>query len=374
MSTFLISAGGTGGHLSPGIALAEGLRARGHSVVLLISRKQVDARLSEKYPHFRFERMPGTGFSWRPALLVRCGITQLQACWFCLGLLRRLRPQGVVGFGGFTSAPLVLAAALLGVPAALHESNRVPGLAVRTLGRLARRVYLPPGVGIRGIRPGAIRHVGQPVRREFGRIDPAAARAAFGFSADQPLLVVLGGSQGASVLNDWARERLELLASEGIQLCVVTGLGKGEEITVERRARTGSVVRARFLPFCDRMAELMSAADLVISRAGAGTLAELIRCVTPAILVPYPLAADNHQAANAACFERQGGGIVLAQSQLGQLHAEVLDLIGNDWLLRRLRTNLQRMDRANALEFILADLEELTPPGSAPRPLGIQPA
>ncbi len=359
MSRFLISCGGTGGHLSPGIALAEGLRAQGHESVLLISLKKVDARLSEKYPQLRFERMPGTGFSWRPLALLRCIVSQTQAFWFCWRLLRRTRPEAVVGFGGFTSAPVVLAAAVAGVPAALHESNRVPGLAIRTLGRLARRVYLPPGIRIRSIRAAATRHVGLPVRREIVRQPQAAARAALGLDPHQRLLVVLGGSQGASSLNDWAREQLATFALEGIQVYVVTGLGKGREGAVELKTKTGAPIRAVFVPFSDRMAELMSAADLVVSRAGAGTLAELIRCETPAILVPYPQAADDHQRANAAYFERQGGGIVVAQPQLGQLRAEVLDVIFNDWLLRKFRGNLQRMDRANSLALMLSDLEDI---------------
>jgi UDP-N-acetylglucosamine--N-acetylmuramyl-(pentapeptide) pyrophosphoryl-undecaprenol N-acetylglucosamine transferase len=171
------------------------------------------------------------------------------------------------------------------------------------------------------------------------------------------LLVILGGSQGAAPLNDWARGQLNTFASEGIQVCVVMGLGKGNEDTIELKSKTGAAVKAVFMPFCDRMAELMSAADLVVTRAGAGTLAELIRCETPAILIPYPHAADDHQRANAAYFERQGGGIVVAQTQLGQLHAEVLDVIFNDWLLRKFRNNLQRMDRANSLDLMLGDLE-----------------
>src|SRR3954467_14879975 len=126
MSRFIISCGGTGGHLSPGIALAEGLRAHGHESVLLISQKKVDARLSEKYPQLRFERMPGTGFSWQPLKLLKCVASQAKAFWFCWRMIRRTRPDAVVGFGGFTSAPVVLAAWVSGVPSALHESNRVP--------------------------------------------------------------------------------------------------------------------------------------------------------------------------------------------------------------------------------------------------------
>lgn len=366
MSRFIISCGGTGGHLSPGISLAEGLQERGHGTILLISQKKVDARLSEKYPHLRFERMPGTGFAWHPWKLLKCAMTQAQAFTFCLRLLRRTDASAVVGFGGFTSAPVVLAARLLGVPAALHESNRVPGLAIRTFGRLTRRVYLPPGIGLTSIRAAATRHVGLPVRREIVRMPQAAARAALGLDPNQRLLLLLGGSQGASPLNDWARAAWPALAADGVQLYVVTGMGKDREGTLELKTRTGEPVRAMFMPFSDRMAALMSAADLVVSRAGAGTLAELIRCETPAILVPYPQAADDHQRANAAFFERQGGGFVVAQARLAELQAEVLDVIFNDWLLRKFRGNLQRMDRANSLELMLADLEEIArdePPG-----------
>jgi UDP-N-acetylglucosamine--N-acetylmuramyl-(pentapeptide) pyrophosphoryl-undecaprenol N-acetylglucosamine transferase len=125
-------------------------------------------------------------------------------------------------------------------------------------------------------------------------------------------------------------------------------------------------VRAWFLPFCDDVGTLLSAADLVLSRAGAGTLAELIRCETPAILVPYPHAADNHQQANARFFEQQGGGLVVDQAALGTLRQEVLDTIFNDWLLNKFRENLRRMGRENCVETIVQDLEELAQP-SRPR-------
>ena len=109
----------------------------------------------------------------------------------------------------------------------------------------------------------------------------------------------------------------------------------------------------------------MSAADLVLSRAGAGTIAELVRCETPAILIPYPFAADNHQAANASYFEQQGGGLVIAETMLSTLKQEVLDVVFNDWLLKKFRTNLHRMSRENSIDVIIGDLETLashTPP------------
>ncbi len=365
MSRFLITCGGTGGHLSPGISLAEGLQARGHETVLLISRKAVDTRLAGKYPHLRFERMPGTGLSWRPAGLARFAVSQTQAVLFCLRLMRRFRPESIVGFGGFTSAPVMLAAGVLGIPSALHESNRVPGRAVRTLGRFADRLYLPPGIRLPGIGNAVVRHVGLPVRSEIVRVPAGTARAALGFDPDRPLLVLLGGSQGATALNQWARSAAPELAAAGTQLCVVTGLGKGQEETLAHPGPAGRPVTARFLAFSDRMAELMSAADLVVSRAGAGTLAELIRCETPAVLVPYPQAADDHQRANADYFAREGGGTVVPQTELDRLLPQVLALLRHGAALRIHRENLRRMDRANSLELMLVDLEHLA---RRPRP------
>jgi len=376
LSRFLLSCGGTGGHLSPGIALAEGLAERGHEVTLVISRKKVDARLIEKYAPLHFVRLPGTGFSWRPSQMMRFAISHAAGFAASLSLVRRARPDAIVGFGGFTSIATVLAGRLCRVPVTLHESNRVPGLAVRTLGRLAQRVYLPLGVRIGGVRSSAIRNVGLPVRKEIQRLPAGSARESIGLDPHQRVLVVFGGSQGASPLNDWCRGKLDFLASQGIQVCCVTGLGKGGAETLELKSSTGEAVRAIYMPFCDHMAELLSAADLVVARAGAGTLAELVRCEAPAILIPYPQAASDHQRANALFFERQGGGIVVEQSALGSLHSEVMDVIFNDSLLRKFRGNLRRMDRANSLEFMLRDLESVAsggPGGTAaadPAPAG----
>jgi UDP-N-acetylglucosamine--N-acetylmuramyl-(pentapeptide) pyrophosphoryl-undecaprenol N-acetylglucosamine transferase len=159
---------------------------------------------------------------------------------------------------------------------------------------------------------------------------------------------------------------LAALAQEGVQVWCVTGLGKGEMGVREFSGRNGATVRAWQEPFSDRVGVLMSAADLVLSRAGAGTLSELVSCETPAILVPYPYAADNHQQANATYFEQQGGGLVIAENALTNLRQEVLDVIFNDWLLNKFRANLRRMSHENTIETIVEDLENLaagTPPG-----------
>jgi UDP-N-acetylglucosamine--N-acetylmuramyl-(pentapeptide) pyrophosphoryl-undecaprenol N-acetylglucosamine transferase len=152
LSKFLISCGGTGGHLSPGISLAQGLVARGHSATLLVSQKRVDSRLLEKYPELTFERMPGTGFSWHPAKMARCVSSQFAALRFCRKIVRTMKPDVIVAFGGFTSVPAAIAGRMSGIPFALHESNRVPGLAIRLFGPFADRVYLPIGIRVAGVR------------------------------------------------------------------------------------------------------------------------------------------------------------------------------------------------------------------------------
>ncbi len=365
MSRFLIACGGTGGHLAPGIALAEALRARGHTSALFISQKKVDARLCEHYPDLAVERVPSAPFGWRPDVHLRFHWRQTQGLLFSLRFIRQHRPDAIIGFGGFTNAGVVMAGRLLGVPVALHEANRIPGRAIRVLSRIAQRLYLPPGVRLPGRLGLLVRHTGLPVRAEVARRPRDQARAQLGVDPAQKLLVLFGGSQGSSALNNWLRDHLESLARRGVQVWCVTGLGKGEPGVRELTSQHGTVVRAWFEPFTDRVGTLLSAADLVLGRAGAGTLAELVHCETPAILIPYPHAADNHQTANAAYFEQQGGGLALPESALAGLHQEVLDVIFNDWLLNKFRTNLHRMAQENSIHIIVHDLEDLanrTPP------------
>ena len=359
MSKFIIACGGTGGHLSPGIALAEALLARGHKVTLFISHKEVDTRLVEKYPHLAAVRVASAPFGVRPDVLARFINKQAQGLLFSWRFIKAQRPDAIIGFGGFTNAGVVLAGRISGIPVALHEANRVPGRAVRQLSGLAARLYLPPGVRMPGIRGVMVRHTGLPVRNEITRLPRDVARAQLGVDPAQKLLVIMGGSQGASNLNQWAEQNLAAFALDGVQVYCITGMGKGAVGRREVHGKNGRVVHAWFEAFSDRVGVLLSAADLVLSRAGAGTIAELVRCETPAILIPYPFAADNHQWAYATYFEQQGGGVVLDESALSSLRQEVLDVIFNDWMLNKFRSNLRRMSHENSIDIIVHDLEDL---------------
>lgn len=359
MSRFIIICGGTGGHLSPGIAIAELLQSRGHQCLLLISRKEVDSRLVQKYASLNFKAIPGSAFSLKPAPFLRFLRGLFSSFMHSWKLMRRWKPDVVLGFGGFLSAGMVLLASICKIPIALHEANRRPGRAIQFLGRFAQRVYLPAGVEIKGVSTGRVRRYGYPVRKEFRPQSKKAARKKLGIPDEGHWVMIIGGSQGASPLNEWVDQNYISLLDKGLNLYCVRGLNKGAEGVFEYRGGDHQVRYFYSVPFCDDVNALLHAADLAISRAGAGAIAEITRCRLPSILVPYPLASDDHQMENARYLERQGGCVVVEQDYLSTLLSEIFDLIKNDWLLQKMQSNLAKVEDYNRKEDIVRDLESI---------------
>lgn len=355
----IIACGGTGGHLAPGIAVAEVLQERNNECVLLISEKQVDSRLVEKYSHLNFMTTPGRAFTGGVVQRSKFVASLLSGFLFARKLLRGEAPDLVLLFGGYLSLGLGLAARLTGVPVAMHEANCVPGRSIRVMKRMAARIYLPDGVRLNAVPPGLVRYYGYPVRADIKHVLKAEAAQKLKIKVASKLLVIIGGSQGAKALNDWLLHNFGQLAGKGISVYCVTGLGNGSSGTIHEIEHEGSDVTATLVPFSDQMGDVLSAADLVVSRAGAGSIAEIIRCRAPAILIPYPYAADDHQRANARMHEQHGAGMVLEQEHLGQLADEVNELIFNDSLLAKFKSNMERLDRFNSSERVAVDLEAL---------------
>ena len=359
MSKFLIACGGTGGHLAPGIALAEEMKERGFDSLLLISRKTIDRQLTEKYPQHRFESVPGVPLLFTAAGALSFAISQSRGLVHAWRLIRRERPSMIVGFGGFTTAAVIVAGWMLRVPVALHESNRVPGRAVRMMARFARRVYLPRGIVLKETSLRKLRHAPLPVRSEIRRLPRGESAAKFGLDPNKSIVVVLGGSQGAQALNQWAEKTAPVLAERGVQMLVVTGPGKGDGRTTVLDGPDGSTLRATFIPFCDDMAALLSMADLVVSRSGAGTIAELIRIGVPSVLVPYPHAADNHQIANAVDFVTEGGAELVEESRIDELQRVVVDLVADEARLAEMRAHVGHVELSSTLDLMFDDIERL---------------
>ena len=356
MSKIIIACGGTGGHLAPGIAVAEVLRERGHSCLLLISHKQVDSVLVEKYNHLDFVKMPGCAFTGGIFQRLAFFGSLVSGFFISRRMLREQASDLVLLFGGFLSIALGLAARSKSIPVVLHEANCHPGKAIRMIKHLSTRIYLPDGVLLRGVPPESIRYFDYPVRKDVKHLPKADARKRLGLSVPNKLLVVIGGSQGASALNEWVKQNFELLAKAGISVYCVTGLANSTTHTIHEIGKGGADTTATFVPFSSCMGDVLSAADLIVSRAGAGSIAEIIRCRCPSILVPYPYAADDHQKANAFSHEQHGACISLSQDKLKELNSLVLDLIFNDEALAKFKSKLERLDLFDSSERIADDL------------------
>ena len=357
MRNIVIACGGTGGHLTPGIALAQNLEEKGHPAWLFISQKSVDSRLARKYPKLNFKAMPGAPLIKSPIGICRFIIGFLFSFIRAYRFYGKIRADAMVGFGGFSSFGPAMAAKARGIPVFIHEANRAVGKAVRFLAKRSKRLYLPEGMHLEGISPEVIRNMGYPLRREFRRIPKERARKQLGISIHERLLVVLGGSQGAVSLNKWLKDNLENLANEGISSYCLTGLQNESSGVVKMEGLGGQPITNRFVSFTDDMNVVLSAADLVVSRAGAGAISELVRCRIPSILIPYPYASDNHQFLNAEFLEKKGGAILCPEEKIpSDLLDEIKEVMFNEEFRTILRRNLYALDSGDVANRISEDL------------------
>lgn len=348
MKNIIIACGGTGGHLTPGIALAQSLEQMGCSCWLFISQKKVDSRLSSKYPKLSFVHVHGTPCIKTPLGILRFFKEVLLSFLQTRKFIRKVGADALIGFGGFSTFGPALATLSCRLPFHLHEANRVIGKAVSFLAHRAEKVYLPEGVLLKGLASEKLIHLGYPLRTDFRKIPMERARQRLGIPMKDRLLVILGGSQGAVALNEWVKENLEELAMDGISVYCLTGMQKQSCGVVQLEGIGGDTITSRFVDFSDQVNVVLSAANLVISRSGAGAIAEIICCRVPAIFVPYPFAADNHQHANGTYLEAKGGAVVCDESCIKeQLLDEVRELMFNEEFRSILMRNLYALDRGD---------------------------
>lgn len=309
----LIACGGTGGHLFPGIAVAEALRARGHDVMLLISEKKVDAEASAKYRHLSFETMPVVA---KPRTLSLRMLPFLWKLWKsadqCGKIIRKFKADAVLGMGGFTSLPPVYAGHKLGLKTFIHDSNARPGRANVLTSRFCTQVFLGLEAAKAFFPNRETVITGTPVRPEILNL-PSLEDAAelFGLEAGRPTIVITGGSQGARRLNELSAQAAAVLPPE-MQVLHIAGANDFQRVEEIAKGRTGYKV----LGFCDQMPSAYALADLVISRSGASSLTEIAIAGHPSILVPYPYAADDHQTRNAEVFDHAGAGKLVQEREL----------------------------------------------------------
>jgi UDP-N-acetylglucosamine--N-acetylmuramyl-(pentapeptide) pyrophosphoryl-undecaprenol N-acetylglucosamine transferase len=344
----LIAAGGTVGHVAPSLAVAEALHARGVEVTFAGSPDRVEARLVPErgYP---FDAFRVEGFPRRPGpRLARALGLAAAAPAACLRILARRRPDVVLGGGGYVAGPMVLAAWLRRIPAAITEADAHLGLANRLAAPFVQRLFLAyaiPGVN------GKARVVGRPIPSTSRAVPRDEARAAFALPPNRPLVAVFGGSQGARTLNEAA------VAAWGESGPAVLHLS-GERDYDELRGR---VSRADYhlLPFVDDFGAALGAADVVVSRAG-GAVWEIAAAGRPAVLVPYPHATADHQRRNAEYFATAGGAVVVDDAHAATVVPEVVaELLSDPERRRAMADAMLVAARPDAAESIADELVAL---------------
>lgn len=348
--TALIMAGGTGGHIFPGLAVAQALRERGWQVHWLGAPDSMESRLVPAQG-FTLETIDFSGVRGKGLVtLALLPLRLLKAFWQALAVVRRVKPDVVVGLGGYISFPGGMMAVLAGKPLVLHEQNSVAGMANRVLAGVADRVFTAfPKVFAKG------QWVGNPLRPAFTQQPLPAARFA-GRSGPLRLLVV-GGSLGARALNDVVPQALALIPAE-LRPQVLHQSG-AKQIDALRANYAAAGVDATLTPFIDDTAQAFAEADVIVCRAGASTVTEIAAVGAAAVYVPFPSAVDDHQTTNARFIVDAGGGWLLPQGELGaEMLSNMLQNMQRSTLLERAE-QAKNMQKIEATTAVVRACEEL---------------
>jgi len=344
-----IACGGTGGHLFPGLAVAGQLKQRGCDVALLISPKDVDQQAVKSAQGMEIFTLPAVG------LQNRNYFSFAKSFWNSYRTAQKIfkarKPQAVLAMGGFTSAPPVFAARKFGAATFLHESNTIPGKANRFLSRFVDEAFIGFPECAARLRAKKVSAAGTPVRSQFHPRDAAECRVALGLDPTRPTILVMGGSQGASGINDMVLSALPSLIAKNWQWLHLTGTGGFEKV---QAAYAAQGIKAIVKPFLAEMDLALGAATVSISRSGASSLAEIAAMRLPSLLVPYPTAADNHQFFNARAFEQTGAAKRLEQkdSTLEKLAAFLTELVENETVRPQMQAALAQWHAPMAAEQI----------------------
>lgn len=354
---FLLSAGGTGGHLFPAEALAHELTARGHKVHLVTDSRA--ERFAGKFPASDLHVVPSATIgSKNPLKVIRAVLTLWQGIRAAGALMRRVRPDAVIGFGGYPTLPPLIAASGAGIPTMVHEQNAVMGRANRALAKRVRAIaggFLPADGG--SVHSAKIVVTGNPVRPAV--IEAAAVPYQPAGPDDRFGLVVFGGSQGARFFSEALPKALALLPEDRRQRLDLVQQARPEDEASVRAVLEALGIKAEVSAFFTDMAARMASAHLIISRSGASTVSEISVIGRPAILVPYPHALDHDQAANAAALMAKGGAEVIAERDLTpeRLSGLIADAMNEPERMALTAANAKAAGKPEAAR-LLADLAE----------------
>jgi len=364
MARYIISGGGTGGHIFPALAIADGLKQSDPNAEILFvgasGRMEMERVPASGYDIIGLDIM---GIQRRLTLKnLKVPFKLIGSLWKASRIIKDFKPDVAIGVGGYASGPLLRMAARQGIPTVIQEQNSFPGITNKLLAKGAQRILVAYEGMHRFFPKERIRITGNPVRKnvlEVAEVDRASALAHFDLTADRPVLLIIGGSLGARSMNHAMAKHLDSITGSGVQVLWQTG-----KTYYERMSSSVSEVSAsntRVVQFIDRMDLAYSAADVILSRAGALSISELCVVGKPVVLVPSPNVSEDHQTKNARALVEKGAAILLPDSQVDEDLWNTLEPLFRDEIIRKdLSSAIGGMARPLATQHIVEEIMQLT--------------
>lgn len=359
----LISGGGTAGHINPGIAIAKYIKNKNPDCEILFvgTQKGLESKLVPR-ENFEIKFIKVRGFKRKLSKDTLVSVKELfQGLYEAKRVVRDFKPDIVIGTGGYVCGPVVFNAARMRIPTLIHEQNAFPGVTNKLLSRFVDKVAISFKESEDFFKnERKVVFTGNPIRSEMLDVDRNAAREKLGIEKDKPLVVIFGGSRGAETINNTVSELIIKHKDESeFHILFATGELQYDKI-IDKLGNIQSKY-IKVVPYIYNMADVMTASDLVVGRAGAITLSELTALGVPSILIPSPYVTANHQEYNARALEKEGAGIVVLEKDLNHntLYEQIIYLLKDGDKLKKMAQNAKSMGITNASKKIYAIIEEL---------------
>ena len=362
----IISGGGTGGHINPGIAIAKKIKEK-HSdanILFLGTEKGLERNLVPK-EGFKIKFITVEGLNKRLSLkTIKSVMSSLKGFVQANRIIKNFKPDIVIGTGGYVCGPVVLSAFIKGIPTIIHEQNAIPGVTNKILSKFVTNIAISFKESEKYFPKNKVFFTGNPVREQIVNLNKEHSREFWGMDKEKPVILVVGGSRGAKNVNFAIADIIPKLNEENLQLIFITGENQYEDVLKhleKNKINIKHMKGIKIFPYIFNMHDALGACDLIISRAGATTLSEITTVGIPAILIPSPFVANNHQEYNAIALEEHGAAVLIKESQLinNVLCEQILNIVKNKDMLNTMASNSKKIAVLDATDKIYALIKDL---------------
>lgn len=360
----IIAGGGTGGHINPGIAIAKKIKEKHSdaSILFIGTEKGLEKKIVPK-EGFKIKFISVEGLNKKLSIgTIKSAFVGLKGYFEASKIIREFKPDIVIGTGGYVCGPVVLSANLKGIPTIIHEQNAIPGVTNKLLSKFATKIAISFKESEKYFPKSKVIFTGNPVKDAIINLNRDKAKDFWGIDKDKPTVFVVGGSRGAKNINNAIAEMIPRFYDENVQLIFVTGENQYEETMKNiEKSKIKNSKGIKILPFIFNMQDALGACDLIVSRAGATTLSEITAVGVPAILIPSPYVANNHQEYNAIALEENGAAIVIKENQLKDnvLSEQIFNIIKNKETLNSMAANSKKLAVLDATDNIYKIINEV---------------